>query len=582
MQHPSRFIAGLMLLTFALSAMSATPLCEVPVEERGSCLPDLSSLDLNNKNVHLILTIGNSHNIGRTGNNQDQSFGSKVLQWNHCGSLSRPSGVFKAMLDHVDPVAGGGKAKGKTDRLSPDLTFSEDYLAEYPAVDYLIFVPSAKGGTGFVDPDDPDDQSGNWSADQSSIQSTAVCSRLDEAVIRYNNAAAYLSGQGANITHAGTLFHNANPDYNPSVLRWGDTDDAYSEIWDNHQQQIDYFIDYLRDNLDGYQSTTPIVIGGGMIDTQFQGRPTNDALFQANLNGAHIRQNYVGTYDPIHFRNGDFISGKLTSDDLPIGSYDGTHTNSNGERTKGHLRFRAWQRASNNSDHLAPFGQLSFISDLTAYWDFRSGTPLDFSGNHYDLSRYRGEQSVNRPPLYAFDGDLEDLVWRRTSTSTYRVHQLPMPLPASYTIAVFVKPAQFTEPMAFLQQAGGPVNYQHRFQYSAANDQIRAGHGAISTSVAFSASALDTDHYFLLTLSYDASTQEMKLGLDGVVQDTASNVANHQSQTGSFLGAANDDADNPLIGRMVFAMIVDRAISDTELGELWNKTQQLNVHKTSQ
>lgn len=574
--HTKQALTGLLFLSMPVMSVAQTSACDVPVADQGNCSSavaiDASSLQ--GKNVHLILTIGNSHNIGRANAASGDTFDQKVLQWTQCDTIARPFGVQKAMLDHIDPSRSG------TGKLSPDLTFSEDYLAANTGVDYLLFVPSAKGGTGFVNPDDEDDWSGNWSARQEDLTAAEPCSRLDEAVTRYNTVTALLNNAQANVTHAGTLFHNANPDYNPSDIRWTGPD-ADSAVWDHHQQQIDSFIDYLRSNLSGYTASTPIVIGGGMLEHQFDGRPTNDALFQANLNGAHKRRNKVGTYDPIHYRDQDFMAGKLDQDDLPIDNSDAFHADTQGERSKGHLRFRAWQRAVANTNHLSPFSNLSFFDDLIAYWDFRSGTPLDLTDNGNHLIRYREDSGSIRPPLYRFDSALDELVWRRPATSTYRFHQLPMALPASYTIALYVKFSEFNSPMALLQQAGGLVNRQHRFQYSLQHDEIQAGHGSNRDTVSFPGSALTSNQYYLLTLSFDATTQQMALGLNGTLMSTASNVASHNSASGSFLGGATSSGANPLVGSMAFAMVAERALTALEICQLWQETWSLGGHNVA-
>src|SRR5690606_31490702 len=110
--------------------------------------------------------------------------------------------------------------------------------------------------------------------------------------------------------------------------------------------------------------------------------------------------------------------------------------------------------------------------------------------------------------------------------------------PASYTIALYVKFSEFNSPMALLQQAGDLVSRQHRFQYSLQHDEIQAGHGSNRDTVSFPGSALTSYQYYLLTLSFDATTQQMALGLNGTLMSTASNVASHNSASGSFLGGA--------------------------------------------
>ncbi|MFY1633972.1 LamG-like jellyroll fold domain-containing protein [Solwaraspora sp. WMMB335] len=476
--------------------------------------------------AHLILSIGNSHTIGRDKSVDRDRFHPKVYQWTKDGALDRPS---RAMLDHVD---------GESDEFSPDLTFADAYLAANPSIDMLVFVPHAEGGTGFKDKRE------NWSLGGR---------LLTGAVDRYNAAHAALVATGTSVVPAGALFHNANPDYDRSDP-------------DTHREDIGNLIRHLRENLAGYTPRTPVVIGGGMNAAEFATlESANFALFQANLNGADKRHPYVGTFDTINPRHG-FAKG------LPVPQCDPIHASRLGDQTIGLLRYFALARAAVNADPRSPFGELSFAADLTAFWDFRSGTPLDFSGNDNHLTRF-GDQ----PPLYRLDAQLDALAWVRPAPSQTRIHQVPMRLPASYTVAAYLKLDTLDEPMAFLQQADGPVAHQHRLQYSRSNKDIRAGHGGSADAVTFPASLIDTTSYFLLTLSYDASSGIMKLGLNGTVESKNENVSPHGSRVGSFLGAADADGSNPLIGAMAYAMVVDRALTNPELKELWRATALLGL-----
>jgi hypothetical protein len=478
--------------------------------------------------AHLILTIGNSHDIGRDNANVGDVFHTKVWQWTQAGALAKPAA---AMLDHVDAVA--------TD-YSPDVTFAADYIAANSGIDRLVFVPHAKGGTGFAD---AMEGSGNWSVD-------TTPNRLTEAVSRYNAASAALVTAGFTVVHAGTIFYNANPDYNLST-------------WDAHRDQIDRFVAYLRSHLTGYTASIPIVIGGGMNNTEFSGRPINDALFQANLNGTHKRLNSVGTFDTINPRYG-YSTG------LPVPQVDSFHATRAGDITVGHLRYQALVRATANTNFKAPFGTLSFASSLRGFWDFRTGTPRDMSGTGNHLVRFG-----TNPPLYRVDSQIDQLAWIRPTGSTTRVHQLPMALPASYTIAVYVKLDDLTAAIAFLQKSDGAAANQHRLQYSASNSDVRAGHGATANSVTFASSVLDTTDYHLVTLTYDAATTTMKLGHNGSVLSTNAAVPAHASTSGSYLGAATAGAGNPLIGKMAFAMVANRALTNAEISELWTSANSL-------
>jgi hypothetical protein len=262
---------------------------------------------------------------------------------------------------------------------------------------------------------------------------------------------------------------------------------------------------------------------------------------------------------------------------LPVPIFDAHHATRDGDITKGHLRYQALMRAAANSDCHEPFSGLSFYSSGTirALWDFRTGTPCDISGNGNDLIRV----SETHPPLYRVDPKtgsapaLDEVAWVRTASSTGRVHQLPVALPAQYTIAVYLRFDQLTEAMAFLQKADGAVTNQHRFQFSAANNEVRAGHGSAANTVSFGASGvLDVTNFHLLTLTYDGSM--LTLYHNETLMSSAASGA-HASQPGSFLGAATSASANPLVGTMAFAMVASHALSATEVAELSTMAQSL-------
>ncbi|WP_176086420.1 LamG-like jellyroll fold domain-containing protein [Martelella sp. HB161492] len=500
--------------------------------------------------THLILTIGNSHTIGRDDALSTDSFAAKVLQWTQAGVLSAPgaggAAPGPAMLDHVNPYDGD---------FSPDLSFAEDYLAANPSVDRLVFVPHAEGATAFFS----DTSERRWSVDALSSDNL-----LKQATDRFNAAHAALVSAGDTVVSAAILLHFANPDYDNAPL-------FSATPFTAHQEQIEAFVAYVRGGaLTGVTSSTPVVIGGGMNEGEFDTIPVNQVLYQANLLGSHKRNDHVGTYDTINPRYG-YSTG------LPVPMVDSHHATRAGDITKGHLRFQALQRAAANSACHAPFSGLSFFSPATttALWDFRTGTPLDISGNGNHLIR----STESNPPLYRVDPKtgtapaLDELAWTRTATSTHRVHQLPMALPAAYTIAVYQRFDQLTSAMAFLQKADGATASQHRFQFSASNNDVRAGHGSAADTVSFSAAGvLDTTSFHLLMLSFDGTT--MRLYHNGTLKDQAASAA-HASQAESYLGAATGTPGNPLIGTMAFAMVASRALTSIEVSELWTTAQSL-------
>ncbi|MCW3836217.1 LamG domain-containing protein [Sphingomonas canadensis] len=502
--------------------------------------------------VHMILTIGNSHDEGRATARSTDAFREKVWQWTQAGTLlqststSWPTGP--AMLDHQDPA---------TSAFSPDIRFASDYLTANPTVDRLVFVPNGHGGTAFF----TSTASLTWSA-----ANAAAGNLLSDSIARFNAARTHLIGLGHTVVVAGVLFHVANPDY-------GRAEHVQAPGWDIHREAIDEFVAYLRANLDGATASTPIAIGGGMNKEELDARTDqNDRLYQANLLGSAKRSDYVGSFDPINPRYG-YSTG------LPVPQKSATdqHATRTGDITLGHLRYQALVRAQANAACHAPFSGLSFFSPstITALWDFRTGSPQDISGNGNHLIRY----DDTNPPLYLVDVKsganpaLDELAWTRASGATRQVHQVPMALPAQYTISVYQRFASFDAAMAFLQRADAPTDANDtRFQYSHSNDDIRAGHGTAASTVKFARGSMNTTSFYLLTLTFDGTT--MKLYLDGTLKDSHSSAA-HASVPNSYLGAASASAGNPLVGTMAFAMVCSRALTATEVGELSTAAQSL-------
>jgi hypothetical protein len=502
----------------------------------------------------MILTIGNSHDEGRAGDVTGDAFHEKVYQWSNAGHLLHSTGTAwpngPAMLDHLDADSNPGT-------FSPDLTFATDYIAANPAIDRLVFVPSGKGSTAFF----TDTRADTWNVADVGVSGNL----LAKAVSRFNAARTYLLGLGYDVVVAGALFHVANPDYGRAEL-------VQAPGWDIHREAIDAFVAYLRAHLDGFTASTPIAIGGGMNQYELDHRSDqNDRLYQANLLGSAKRSNYVGSFDPINPRYG-YSTG------LPIQQKSTTdqHANRAGDITMGHLRYQALVRAQSNGSCHAPFSGLSFFGPtaITALWDFRTGSPQDISGNGNHLILY----DDTNPPLYLVDVKsganpaLDELAWTRASAATRQVHQVPMALPASYTISVYQRFASYANSMAFLQRADAPSDAdEHRFQYLTSGN-IRAGHGTETATVSFSTTGMNTTDFYLLTLTFDGTT--MKLYLNGTLKSSHAS-AGHSSLPNSYLGAASALAGNPLVGTMAFAMVCSRALSALEVGELSNAAQLL-------
>ena len=468
--------------------------------------------------AHLFLIIGNSHNIGRDAALGGDVFPANVWQWTQGNILAQPSA---AMLDHIDDVA--------TD-FTPDLSFSQDYAAANPAVDRIVFVPYSGGGTGFV--------TGEWAY-------TDTPNLLSAAVARYNAAYAQLVSDGFAVTAAGVFYHNANLDY--------DTSD-----YDTHRDDIDGLVAYLRVNLmDG--ASIPVVIGGGMNNTQLSGRTTNDALFQANLLGAEYRNAGVASYDTINPRYGYSVG-------IPIGQSDSIHADRAGEIVKGHLRYNALLRAAVNTAPNDPFESLSSWADWDAFIDFRSGTGRDMTGNDNHTTRVG-------VPLIRFDAVTEQLVYDRPGGSD-RYMRAGSVSGASYTKTVFVKFDTLVTQGLMMDNNG-----ETRFFLSNSANQVRAYHLSSSDRVDFSQGDLTAGQYYLITVTYDSASTTMKLYLDGVLKDTNSSVGAHSLSGGEYIGAQNGAADNPLDGDMLFVAYSEEAFDDPTVSALNTAAQGLVVQE---
>ncbi len=466
--------------------------------------------------AHLFLIIGNSHSIGRDAALGGDLFPANVWQWTQGNVLAQPAA---AMLDHIDDVA--------TD-FTPDISFSQDYAVANPAVDRIVFVPHAGGTTGFV--------TGEWAY-------TDTPNLLSAAVTRYNAAYAQLVGDGFAVTAAGVFYHNANLDYD-------------SSDYDTHQNDIDGLIAYLRANLIGGASV-PLVIGGGMNNTQLSVRVTNDALFQANLLGAEYRNVGVASYDTINPRYG-YSAG------LPVGQSDSIHADRAGDIIKGHLRYNALLRAAVNTAPNDPFQSLSRWTNWDAFIDFRSGTGRDMTGNDNHTTRIG-------VPLIRFDAVTEQLVYDRPGGSD-RYMRAGSTLGVSYTKTVFVKFDTLVTQGLMMDSNG-----ETRFFLSNSANQVRAYHSSSSDRVNFSRGDLTSGQYYLITVTYDSASTTMKIYLDGVLKDTNTSVGVHSLSGGEYIGAQNGVAGNPLDGDIIFAAYSDVVFDGSAVSALNTAAQELVV-----
>ncbi|PCI99042.1 MAG: hypothetical protein COB14_06805 [Alphaproteobacteria bacterium] len=471
--------------------------------------------------AHLFLSIGNSHNMGRDTALGGDIFPANVWQWTQGGALAQP---VAAQLDHVDENA---------DEFAVDLTFAQDYTAANPAVDRIVFVPHADRSTGF--------SSGDWAY-------TDTPNRLSEAVARYEAAYTYLVAQGFDVVHAGIFYHSSNPDYN-------DSDHA------THRDDIDGLFAYLRTNLTG-GAGVPIVIGGGMNATQFSGRPTNDANFQANLLGAERRNQNVAIYDMINPRFG-YSAG------LPVAQFDSFHADRAGDITKGHLRYNALLRAALNTNPQAPFDSLTSWSFWKAFHDFRSGTERDLSGNANHLTQ---KDAVTNPALIKYDSAVEELVYDRDAGGTDRYWQAGAVLGTSYTKSVFMR-FDSLDTQGLMQNSGGGT----RMFLSSGSSALRVYHGSSANRVEFSNTNITVGQYYLVTATYDAVATTMKLYLDGALMDTNTNVANHALVSAEYIGAQNGSGAGQMDGAMMFAAYLDGVLELATVQELNTAAQGLVV-----
>ncbi|MGH1377312.1 MAG: LamG-like jellyroll fold domain-containing protein [Alphaproteobacteria bacterium] len=472
--------------------------------------------------VHLIISIGNSHMIGRVVA-QGETFPTKVWEYGVAETLVQPP---FAMLDH--------NGDGQND-LSPMLTFSEDYLAANSSIDRLVFIPNAQGSTGF--------SNNVWAADQ-------VPNNLSEVVTRHNDAKAALEALGYTVVTRSVHYHASRPDFDsntPEQL----TDD------------IEAMITYLRANLDGVDATLPVIIGGGMTASQLAGRSADDVNFQSAFNGVKNRIPYTWNMDMINPQDG-YETG------LPVMPYDGVHADHAGELAKGHLHYNALLNALSNDKPNDPFESLSMWNDFVAFHDFRSGGGLDYSGNGNHLTL----ADAANPPLMVHDtatGGVDAIVSTNTNGAANRYWHMGVPLPDSYTKVIMVRFTDLDGTEGIFQNHDQGV----RFFYTNGANEIRAYHDNSGVAVSISGNDINLGEWHTIAVTYDQATTTMSIYLDGVLKETNSGVAAHSGTVMEVVGAQNLVGQRPFRGDFVYAGYTASAMSQTQITELHDASQTL-------
>ena len=536
----------------------------------------------------------NSHGGGRanaTGSEAD--WDAKAYQWNYSQVLAALAGTSRLNLDQqlggqyststtlCNPSTDTrhcNKPSNTYRQVSPAYWFAQEYLAAHPELSRIVFVAWNRNGSGYCDY--------AWAAPQdlpsplppapvpNSCNDGGYPSLLD-AIARYNAARAELIAEGYDVVPVAAFWHGADPDYDGGAN------------WDIHQQRVDHTLAYLRANLDGF-GNTPIVVGSGktyaqLTNQQFNdglgntvtcsGSVTNDANYQANLAAVNKRDPYTAVFDTTNARYG-YSTG------LPVMPMtDCIHENYAGVQIEGHLRYLALARAIANADPRAPLTGLTFTANLKAFWDFRSGTPIDWTANGNDLVRIG-----SNPPLFRYESSLNEYAWNRPgdgtsdgspAASSARFFQNPLTPATSYTKVIYIKPLNMSYSQHFWSdQDPSNVANRHtlRINVSGGSTTISASHG--NTSVTCDASAIAANQWHLIVVTYAAgatsTTGTMKLYVDGTTAcDTLSPAAHHSMVSGGYLGSSKGTSDQSLSAfTFGYAMLLDKALSASEIGQL--------------
>lgn len=503
----------------------------------------------------MVLSIGNSHREGRSPALPGDAFHPWTLAVRSDGTIAYPD---KAVLQHQDYDPTGASSL-KSTYFGPDVSFASDLIAEYPDRRPL-FVPHAMGATGFRD---TSQVASHWNA-------TTPGDYLVAAVAKVIAAEAAAVSAGYTIVDRICVWHNSDPDTQASVT---------SGNFDLLRTDLNNFVDYIRANWTGFQATDPIVIGGGMNSIQLNGgvddqgdtvvaESSNSLRAIANFIGTPRRRSYTASFDTINPRYG-YSTG------LPVGQYDGIHTNRAGEITKGHLVHLAQKRARLNTSASAPLNSgLSFWSNVYGLWDFRSGNGRDRGP---DGSRHLTEVFV---PLFRMDTGAghSEVCFRRTGTTQdgspgERFWQLTNTLPGngsgSYTKFVYCKPDDLTRNFAMMGLSSGTSAGRNYFYYDFTADQVYCGH-ANSTELG-SGTGQFTAAYALWAVVYASSTSTLRLYKNGVL--IASKVGGVAAlPTGTlpgYLGSQNSTGTSGMVGRIPMAGIYDGAMTAAMLLELY-------------
>lgn len=468
--------------------------------------------------VLLVSWTGNSRSIGRDTASGD-TWATNARQWTQAGALAV---ITDTTLD-VNDSSGNTQA---TD-LSPALSFADNVeLNESGVYDLVVFVPDGQGSSGF--------SNGVWNAD-------GTPNRLSGNVTRWNAAYAHLVGLGYAITPV-FHFYNANPDAGAA---------PYFDI----RNDLIAWSDYIRANATG-MTTGAIVIGGGQADSEINIDPefTNNAQFATGGLAMDFCESYEVRFD----RYG-------TGDTFPLTNFDGVHFDRLSTITQGKLAYLAWKQAELRTDWLVDYKALSVYANIEYGTDFDVGAGRDLSGNDEDLSDLTGNDPRVRP-----DATLGRYLYNRPS-GTVRAWQMPVGVtpPVSYTKSLLYRFTNKAAAQSFWGQTDGTGSAEHRLQFSSSSTLIQAGHGDSPTViVSFDSDDMVVDTWYLVTLTYDDTTGDMKIYLDATEKDSASSVPSHGMANMGFLGAANSTGGNPVTGDIAFALLFDKALTGTEISEL--------------
>lgn len=217
----------------------------------------------------LVSVTGNSHSIGRDTAQGGDVFAANVRQWTQEGTLAFPAA---AILD-----VGDTSGNTVSTMFSVQLTFLNALSAARSYAALVVVVANGQSSTGFVD--------GTWKAGSA---------RLATAKDRFNAAYKYLIDNGYNVEVAAAVHLSSQPDFDIS-----DTNTVLEKAA-VYAENIDGYVDYIRQNFSGVSSATPIIISAAMTLTQITALGTNEHAFSSAGNGVYRRKAFTWFVDPIN------------------------------------------------------------------------------------------------------------------------------------------------------------------------------------------------------------------------------------------------------------------------------------------